>query len=79
MRNNPLGATSLDKSCQDKVYERFRKPNSAGLCFPSRDTSGNFRVRYHFTTAADNGQGFPGPAHRRGRADRQPLHRSDRA
>ncbi|MBB2946688.1 hypothetical protein FB565_006456 [Actinoplanes lutulentus] len=42
----------LDKSCQARVYETFRKANSAGFYFPSTNTSGNFRIRYHFTNAA---------------------------
>jgi len=52
IRNNRWAPPSLDRSCQTRVYERFRKPNSAGFYFPSLDTSGDFRIRYHFTNAA---------------------------
>ena len=52
VRDNRRGLPTLDRTCQKRVYERFRKPNSAGLYFPARDTSGDFRIRYHFTNAA---------------------------
>ncbi|WP_433831334.1 glycine-rich protein [Actinoplanes sp. CA-015351] len=52
IRSEKLQVPHLDKFCQGRVYETFRKANSAGFYFPSTNTSGPFRIRYHFTNAA---------------------------